>query len=75
MALVLSRRNEEGITLDLTNVDMSKLANKVIRIITKNCRDGKVQYVIDADRSIPVHRDEVQRRIEEELRHNPRGAA
>lgn len=64
--LVLSRHVDEGITIDLSQVDLSRLHNPVIRICVVDKRGDKVRLGITADEEIPVHRDEVYAAIQRE---------
>lgn len=55
--LVLSRRQDESIEIDL--LDGTRVEIHVVMI-----RGDKVRLGIDADKKYPVHRNEVARRIE-----------
>lgn len=64
--LVLSRKKNEQITLDLRNVDLSKIANRIVTINVVELRGDKVRVGLEADKGIPVHRREVFDAIERE---------
>jgi len=53
--LVLSRKVNEGITLDLNGV--------IVRVTTVRIRGGKVRLRFDAPREVVIHRDEVAAEI------------
>ncbi len=71
--LVLSRHRDEGITIDLSKVDLSKLANKIIRICVVDIRGDKARLGAEADPLIPVHRDEVYHAIQRSGQLRPAG--
>jgi carbon storage regulator len=69
--LVLSRKKNEQVTLDLRGVDLSKIANRIVTFTIVEQRGDKVRLGIDADKGIPVHRREVFEAIEREHDHPP----
>ena len=58
--LVLSRKSNEGITIEC--------AGQRIRIIVIGLYGDKVRLGFDADKSIPIHRDEVYQSIQAQVR-------
>jgi carbon storage regulator len=67
--LVLSRKRDQSIVID----------NGRVVVTVVEIRGDKVRLGITAEKEIPVHRDEVQRAIQEEMPRQPpsgmRGAA
>ncbi len=61
--LIFERQKEESFVIDLTGVDLSKLANKLIEVKYLGYRGNNARIGITADRSIPVHRRETRERI------------
>lgn len=70
--LVLSRKIHEQIVLDLRNIDLSQLANRIVTIGIAEVRGDKARLCCDLDKAIPCHRREVFDAIErEKLNHKP----
>ncbi len=69
--LVLSRKKNEQITLDLREVDLSKIANRIVTFTLVELRGDKARLGIEADKGIPVHRREVFEAIESEHQQQP----
>lgn len=59
--LVLSRKSQEKIVIDLTSLGVEQ----VIEIQVVEIRGDKVRIGIIADKTIPVHREEVYQLIHE----------
>lgn len=60
--LILSRKANEGITIKVPPSDKEQL----IKLVVTKIRGDKTRIGISADRSVLVHRDEVQRVIDQE---------
>lgn len=58
--LVLSRKHNEGITIKVPPSQQEQ----VIKITVIEVRGDKVRIGVDADRSVSVHRNEVQQAID-----------
>lgn len=61
--LVLSRKSQEKIVIDLTSLGVEQ----VIEIQVVEIRGDKVRIGIIADKTIPVHREEVYQLIHESV--------
>lgn len=64
--LVLSRKEREGIVIDLREFGLG-----LIELMTVEIRADKVRHGIEADKRIPVHRREVFELIESQKREEP----
>ncbi len=69
--LILSRKRHEEVVLDLRNIDLSKLAEPIVRIGVSELRGDKVRLSCDVDKAIPCHRNEVFDAIERERSQKP----
>ena len=66
--LVLSRKKNDSIVIDLRDVDLSRIPKdqRIIRVVTVEIRGDKVRNGVEANKDIPVHREEVFNAIERE---------
>jgi len=62
--LVLSRHENESIIIDLSDVDVNSLPDKRITIMVTEILHEKVRLGFTANRAIPIHRDDVQVRVD-----------
>lgn len=67
--LVLTRKENEEIVIDLRGVDLTQLSDndKIIRVVCVQSRKDKTRLGVKAARGIPVFRDEIFGRIEKEV--------